>query len=358
MTNLVVNVEKTLNPKTKPAFDQLSFGTVFTDHMFTMDYTEGQGWYDPKVVPYEPIMLDPAAMVFHYGQTVFEGLKAYVTEDGEVVLFRPEENMKRLNRSNERICIPAFDEELALSGLKKLIQVDKDWIPNIDGTSLYIRPFIFATQPYLGVAPSKTYRFMIILSPVGAYYKEGINPVKIAVESEFVRAVRGGTGSAKTAGNYAGAMKAQEVAEAKGYSQVLWLDGKEHRYIEEVGAMNVFFKLNGEVVTPELNGSILEGITRKSVIELLQHWDIPITERKISMEELYEAYESGILEEAFGTGTAAVISPIGELYWNDKKITINNGEIGSLSQKIYDTMTGIQTGKVEDPFGWRLTVDV
>lgn len=358
MTNLVVKVEETLNPKTKPAFDQLSFGTVFTDHMFTMDYTEEQGWHDPKIVPYEPILLDPAAMVFHYGQTVFEGLKAYVTEDEEVLLFRPEENMKRLNRSNERLCIPAFDEELALSGLRKLIQVDKDWIPNIEGTSLYIRPFIFATQPYLGVAPSKTYRFMIILSPVGAYYKEGINPVKIAVESEFVRAVTGGTGSAKTAGNYAGAMKAQEVAEAKGYSQVLWLDGKEHRYIEEVGAMNVFFKVNGEVVTPELNGSILEGITRKSVIELLQHWDIPIVERKISMEELYDAYQSGILEEAFGTGTAAVISPIGELYWNEKKITINNGEIGALSQRIYDTMTGIQTGRAADPFGWRMTVDI
>ena len=358
MTNSVVHVEKTLNPKTKPAFDQLSFGTVFTDHMFTMDYTQEQGWHDPKIVPYEPILLDPAAMVFHYGQTVFEGLKAYVTEDDEVLLFRPEENMKRLNRSNDRLCIPAFDEELALSGLRKLIQVDKDWIPNIEGTSLYIRPFIFATQPYLGVAPSKSYRFMIILSPVGAYYKEGINPVKIAVESEFVRAVTGGTGSAKTAGNYAGAMKAQEVAEAKGYSQVLWLDGKEHRYIEEVGAMNVFFKLNGEVVTPELNGSILEGITRKSVIELLQHWNIPVVERKISMEELYEAHQAGILEEAFGTGTAAVISPIGELYWNEKKIDINDGVIGTLSQKIYDTMTGIQTGKVEDPFGWRMTVDI
>lgn len=358
MTNSLVHIEKTLNPKTKPAFDQLSFGTVFTDHMFTMNYTEERGWHDPKIVPYEPISLDPAAMVFHYGQTVFEGLKAYVTDDDEVLLFRPEENMKRLNRSNERLCIPTFDEKLALAGLRKLIQVDKDWIPNIEGTSLYIRPFIFATQPYLGVAPSKSYRFMIILSPVGAYYKEGINPVKIAVESEFVRAVAGGTGSAKTAGNYAGAMKAQEVAEAKGYSQVLWLDGKEHRYIEEVGAMNVFFKLNGEVVTPELNGSILEGITRKSVIELLQHWDIPIIERKISMEELYEAHQSGILEEAFGTGTAAVISPIGELFWNDKKITINNGEIGVLSQKIYDAMTGIQTGKTEDPFGWRMTVDV
>lgn len=358
MGNSSIETRLTKEPKVKPAFDQLTFGTVFTDHMFTMDYTEGQGWHDPMVVPYEPITIDPAAIVFHYGQTVFEGLKAYVTEQGEVLLFRPDENMKRLNRSNERLCMPKFDEELALSGLRKLIQIDKDWIPTIEGTSLYIRPFIFATQPYLGVAPSKTYRFMIILSPVGAYYKEGINPVKIAVESEFVRAVKGGTGSAKTAGNYAGAMKAQEVAEAKGYSQVLWLDGKEHKYIEEVGAMNVFFKLNGEVVTPELNGSILEGITRKSVIELLRYWDVPITERKISMEELYEASQSGILEEAFGTGTAAVISPIGELAWQDKNITVNNGEIGSLSKRIYDTMTGIQTGRLEDPFGWRMTVDL
>lgn len=358
MDNRSIQVELTKNLKTKPAFDQLAFGTVFTDHMFTMDYTEGKGWHDPKVVPYEPITLDPAAIVFHYGQTVFEGLKAYVTDDDELVLFRPEENMKRLNRSNERLCMPLFDEELALAGLRKLIQIDKEWIPNLEGTSLYIRPFIFATQPYLGVAPSKTYRFMIILSPVGAYYKEGINPVRIAVESEFVRAVKGGTGSAKTAGNYAGAMKAQEVAEAKGYSQVLWLDGKEHKYIEEVGAMNVFFKINGEVITPELNGSILEGITRKSVIELLQHWNIPISERQISMEELYEAHQSGILEEAFGTGTAAVISPIGELYWQDNKVTINNGEIGSLSQKIYDTITGIQTGRIEDPFGWQMKVEL
>lgn len=357
MGNVSIETIMTQEPKVKPESDQLAFGTVFTDHMFTMDYTEGRGWHDPMVVPYEPIIIDPAAIVFHYGQTVFEGLKAYVTEEDEVLLFRPEENMKRLNRSNERLCMPRFDEELALEGLRKLIRIDKDWIPNVAGTSLYIRPFIIATQPYLGVAPSKTYRFMIILSPVGAYYKEGINPVKIAVESEFVRAVKGGTGSAKTAGNYAGAMKAQEVAEGKGYSQVLWLDGKEHKYIEEVGAMNVFFKLNGEVITPELNGSILEGITRKSVIELLQHWGIPVIERKISIEELYEAHQSGILEEAFGTGTAAVISPIGELSWLDDKITVNNGEIGTLSKKIYDTITGIQTGKLEDPFNWHMTVE-
>lgn len=346
-------IEKTIAPKEKPSADNpLAFGTIFTDHMFVMDYTYGEGWHDARIVPYEPLTLDPAAIVLHYGQTVFEGLKAYVDDEKQVVLFRPEENMKRLNRSNDRLCMPQFDEEFVLEGLKQLVALDQDWIPNRPGTALYVRPFIFATQPYLGVAPSKTYRLMIILSPVGPYYKEGINPVKIAVESEYVRAAAGGTGSAKTAGNYAGAMKAQEIAEEKGYSQVLWLDAKEHRYIEEVGAMNVFFKINGEVVTPVLNGSILEGITRKSVIELLKSWDVPVSERKVSIEEIFEANEAGTLEEVFGTGTAAVISPVGELFWNDRKCVINQNEIGALSQKIYDTITGIQTGRIADTFGW------
>lgn len=352
-----MTIRKTVQPKEKPSAENLSFGTEFTDHMFVMDYTEGTGWHDARIMPYEPFLMDPAAIVLHYGQTVFEGLKAYVTEEKEIVLFRPEENMKRLNRSNERMCMPAFDEEFVLDALKELVRVDRDWIPDKEGTSLYIRPFIFATQPYLGVAPSNTYQFMIILSPVGAYYKEGINPVKIAVESDFVRAAAGGTGSAKTAGNYAGAMKAQEVAEAGGYSQVLWLDAKEHRYIEEVGAMNVFFKIDGEVITPALNGSILEGVTRKSVLELLRSWDIPVTERKISIDEIFAANAEGKLEEVFGTGTAAVISPVGELFWNGEKCDINGNEIGELSQKLYDTITGIQTGKLEDPFGWITEVD-
>jgi len=352
-----IDVQLSTNKKEKPAFNQLSFGTVFTDHMFVMDYTKGKGWHDARIVPYQPITLDPASIIFHYGQTVFEGLKAYVTKENEVVLFRPDENMKRLNRSNERLCIPEIDEEFALFALKKLISIDKDWVPNVEGTSLYVRPFIFADEPYLGVAPSNTYKFMIILSPVGAYYKEGINPVKIAVESDFVRAVKGGTGNAKTAGNYAASLKAQEEAEADGYSQVLWLDGKEHKYIEEVGSMNVFFKINGEVVTPELNGSILEGITRKSVLELLNYWEIPVAERKISIDEIFQAYHAGELEEAFGTGTAAVISPIGELSWHGEKIIINNGKTGELSKKIYDSLTGIQTGAVEDPFGWRVKVE-
>lgn len=352
-----IDVQLSLTKKEKPAFNQLSFGTVFTDHMFVMDYSKGKGWHDARIIPYQPITLDPAAIIFHYGQTVFEGLKAYKTKEDEVVLFRPDENMKRLNRSNQRLCIPEIDEEFALFALKKLISIDKDWVPNVEGTSLYVRPFIFADEPYLGVSPSNTYKFMIILSPVGAYYKEGINPVRISVESDFVRAVKGGTGNAKTAGNYAASLKAQEEAEAEGYSQVLWLDGKEHKYIEEVGSMNVFFKINGEVVTPELNGSILEGITRKSVLELLHYWDIPVVERKISIDEIFQAYHAGELEEAFGTGTAAVISPIGELSWQGEKIIINEAKTGELSKKIYDSLTGIQTGSVEDPFGWRVKVE-
>nr|WP_144926974.1 branched-chain amino acid aminotransferase [Paenibacillus bovis] len=357
MKEYQIDVQLSSNLKEKPAFDQLSFGTVFTDHMFIMDYTEGMGWHDARIVPYQPISLDPSAIIFHYGQTVFEGLKAYNTKENEILLFRPDENMKRLNRSNKRLVIPEIDEDFALYALKKLIAVDKDWVPSVEGTSLYVRPFIFATEPYLGVRPSAQYSFVIILSPVGAYYKEGINPVKIAVEGDFVRAVKGGTGNAKTAGNYAASLKAQHDAEKQGYSQVLWLDGRENKYIEEVGSMNVFFKIDGEVVTPELNGSILEGITRKSVIELLQYWNIPVVERKISIEELFAAHHEGKLEEAFGTGTAAVISPIGELSWNGEKITVNNLETGPLAKKIYDSLTGIQTGVAEDPFGWRVVVE-
>ena len=268
MKQYQIDINLSSSKKQKPAFDSLEFGKNFSDHMFIVDYTQGKGWHDPRIVPYQPLTLEPASMVFHYGQTVFEGLKAYLTKDDEVLLFRPNKNMERLNRSNDRLCIPQIDEELAISALKQLINVDRDWVPTAEGTSLYIRPFIIATEPYLGVAPSKRYQFMIILSPVGAYYKEGLNPVKIAVEREYVRAAIGGTGNAKTAGNYAGSLKAQERAEAEGYSQVLWLDGRENKYIEEVGSMNIFFKINGEVVTPILNGSILEGVTRDSIIQL------------------------------------------------------------------------------------------
>jgi branched-chain amino acid aminotransferase len=355
MTRTIEIIQST-NLKPKPNADKIAFGKYFTDHMFVMDYSTDRGWYDPRIIPYEPITLDPAAMIFHYGQTVFEGLKAYRTTDERILLFRPEKNFSRLNLSSDRISIPAIDEEFALTCLAKLIEVEKDWVPNVKGNSLYIRPFIIATEPNLSLAPSQTYQFIIILSPVGSYYKEGIQPVGIHVEDEYTRAVRGGTGFAKTAGNYAAAYKAQDKATKEGYSQVLWLDGIEKKYIEEVGSMNVFFKINGEVITPELNGSILEGITRMSIIELLKDWGVSITERKISLEELYQAYDNGALEEAFGTGTAAVISPVGELNWGEKNMIINNREIGELSKKLYDTLTGIQTGKIEDKYNWTVEV--
>lgn len=347
-----IAIEKTKNPKQKPDQAKLGFGKYFTDHMFIMDYTEGQGWHSPRIVPYGTLQLDPSTMVFHYGQAIFEGLKAYKAKDGRILLFRPRKNMERINISNDRLCIPPIDVDFGVEAIKTLVAVDKDWIPEAEGTSLYIRPFIIATDPYLGVKPSSTYKFIIILSPVGAYYPEGINPVKIYVESNYVRAVRGGIGYAKTPGNYAASLKAQVEAHKKGYTQVLWLDGVERKYVEEVGTMNVFFKINGEVITPELQGSILAGITRDSTIELLRSQGMEVTERRIAIQEIYDAHAAGTLEEAFGTGTAAVISPIGELNWNGNKIILNEGKIGELSAKLYDTITGIQNGILEDKLGW------
>lgn len=338
--------------KEKPKADSLGFGRHFTDYMFVMDYHSDKGWHDPRIIPYQPLTLEPSSMVFHYGQAIFEGLKAYKTEDGSIQLFRPEKNMKRFNESCDRLCIPQLDEEFLLSAIKELILLEKDWVPAGIGTSLYIRPFIFATEPYLGVRPAVQYKLLVILSPVGAYYGDQLSPVKIYVEEHFVRAVVGGVGHVKTAGNYAASLKAQEIAEANGYAQILWLDAKENKYVEEVGSMNIFFKINGEVVTPKLNGSILNGVTRDSVIQLLQYWNVPVREEKISIEEIFAAHERGELEEVFGSGTAAVISPVGELSWNEKTIVINDRQIGELSQRIYDEVTGIQLGKKEDPFNW------
>jgi branched-chain amino acid aminotransferase len=349
---LTIAVERTTAHKAKPAIDQLSFGKYFTDHMFILDYEAGKGWHHPRIIPYQPIQLDPAAKVFHYGQTVFEGMKAYRTPEGRILLFRPYKNLQRLNRSNARLSIPSLDEGLVMEALRQLIKVDEDWIPTEQGTSLYIRPFVIATQATLGVSPSEQYQFMIILSPVGSYYEEGINPVSIYVEAEYVRAVTGGIGNAKTGGNYAAGLKAQQEATDKGYSQVLWLDGVHRKYIEEVGSMNVFFKVGNKVITPALNGSILDGVTRDSVIRVLKHWNIEVEERTISIDELVEAYRIGLLQEAFGTGTAAVISPIGELNWQGDKLTLNGGQTGPIAAKLYDFMTGIQRGTVEDPFGW------
>ena len=354
---LDIKITRTETPKAKPAAGQkLGFGKIFTDHMFVMNYTEGQGWHDARVVPFQNISLSPAAMVYHYGQEMFEGLKAYKGDDGEVYLFRPDMNAKRTNASNERLVIPELPEEDFVQAVKAVVDVDRDWVPTEPGTSLYIRPFIIATDEFLGVAPSKTYLFMIILSPSGAYYESGLAPVGIWIEDEYVRAVRGGMGYAKTGGNYAASLIAQQKAHDAGYSQVLWLDGVERKYIEEVGAMNIFFKINGTVITPMLNGSILPGITRNSVLELCRSWGYPVEERKISADELIEAQKNGTLEECWGTGTAAVISPVGKLRYVDEVMTINGGQIGELSQKLYDTITGIQTGKLEDSRGWRVTV--
>ncbi|WP_078553643.1 branched-chain amino acid aminotransferase [Bacillus alkalicellulosilyticus] len=351
-----LEIIRSTHKKQKPEDDQLVFGTQFTDHMFIMDYTPERGWHYPRITPYEPIALEPASTVFHYGQMVFEGLKAYRTKEDKILLFRPEKNFQRLNRSSERLGIPAIDEEKALLYLEELLRIDREWVPSLDGTALYIRPFIIATDPNLTPKPSNTYKFMIILSPVGSYYEEGIHPVGIYVEEQFTRAVKGGTGMAKTAGNYSAAYKAQEKAVNKGQSQVLWLDAVEKKYIEEVGSMNVFFKIDGEVITPELSGSILEGVTRMTTIELLKKWDIPVTERKISIDEIAKAYQEGKLEEAFGTGTAAVISPIGELLWNDQKMVINDRITGPIASKLYEKLTGIQTGVEEDQYNWTIEV--
>lgn len=352
-----IRIEKTTCPKEKPAADNpLVFGTIFTDHMFEMDYIEGQGWIDPRVVPYHLLELDPSAMVFHYGQEMFEGLKAYKAEDGRILLFRPDKNIERANRSNRRLCIPEIPEDLFLEALKTVVKVDEDWIPTKEGTSLYIRPFVIATDPFLGVRPSYTYKFLIILSPVGAYYESGINPVKIWIEDEYVRAVKGGIGEAKTGGNYVASLASQMKAHEEGYSQVLWLDGVHRKYIEEVGAMNIFFKINGTVVTPQLNGSILPGVTRDSVIALCREWGIPVEERLISVEEVVASAESGEMEECFGTGTAAVVSPVGELRYENEHMEITGGNIGPLTQRIYDTITSIQLGKEEGPAGWSVEV--
>ena len=355
---LNIRIEKTAAPKEKPVPGQkLGFGHIFTDHMFIMNYTEGQGWHDPRIVPYQPITLDPSAMVFHYGQTMFEGLKAYRGDAGEAYLFRPDMNAKRANKSNDRLCIPNIPEEDFVQAISELVAVDKDWIPTDPGTSLYIRPFIIATDAFLGVAPSATYLFIVILSPSGAYYESGLAPVGIWIEDEYVRAVRGGMGFAKTGGNYAASLIAQVKAHDEGFSQVLWLDGVERKYIEEVGAMNIAFKINGKIVTPMLNGSILPGITRDSVLFLCRHWGMEVEERKVSVDELIEAQKSGALEECFGTGTAAVISPVGKLRYKDDVMTIGDGNIGPITQKLYDTITGIQNGSIKDEFGWRVRVD-
>lgn len=354
--NKLIEREKITSKKEKPDPSSLGFGKYFTDYMFVMDYEEEKGWHRPRLTPYAPIMLDPSSSVFHYGQAVFEGLKAYRTEDGRVLLFRPEQNIKRLNRSCQRMSMPPLDEELVLEALTQLVELEKEWVPREKGTSLYIRPFVIATEPSLGVKASKNYTFMIVLSPVGSYYGDQLQPINIYVEDEFVRAVNGGVGNAKTSGNYAASLQAQQKANELGYDQVLWLDAIEKKYAEEVGSMNIFFVINGEVVTPALSGSILSGITRASAIELIQSWGIPVREEKISIDDIYAASARGELTEVFGTGTAAVVTPVGELNIHGRTVIVNDRQIGEISKKLYQTITDIQLGKVKDPFRWTVEV--
>ncbi len=348
-----IKITKTTAPKAKPEDEsKLGFGRIFTDHMFLMDYSNEEGWHDARIVPFGPLPIHPASTVLHYGVEIFEGLKAYRKQNGEIAMFRPIENIRRMNNSAERLCLPQLDEDVAMEILDTIVELEKDWVPHSDGTSLYIRPYMFGNDPHLGVHAVHNATYAIICSPVGAYYAEGINPVKIAIESEDVRAVKGGTGYAKCGGNYAASLRAGEKAEQKGFTQVLWLDGVHRKYIEEVGSMNVMFKINGEIVTPELTGSVLPGITRKSCVELLKEKGYNVSERLISIDELYEAAKNGTLEEAWGTGTAAVVSPIGWLSYKGEEFIVNNGVIGEVTQALYDELTGIQWGKVEDAHGW------
>lgn len=351
-----IKVTKSHNLKVKPDETTLGFGKYFTDHMFLMDYTEGVGWHDARIVPYGPIELDPATMVLHYAQETFEGMKAYRRKDGKIQLFRPEMNARRMQQSNERLCIPSLQIEDFVEAVKAIVDVDSDWVPSKEGTSLYIRPFMYATERAVGVHAANSYQFVIICCSVGAYYLNGITPVKIYVESEYVRAVKGGTGFAKCGGNYASSIIAQKKAQELGYTQVLWLDAIEHKYVEEVGTMNAMFVVDGKVYTSPINGSILPGITRDSCLYILRSWGYEVIEEALSIDELMEAGRCGKLQEAFGTGTAAVISPIGELFYKDETIIINNNELGSLTKRLYDELTGIQWGNRPDTYNWCVEV--
>ncbi|MCP3944318.1 MAG: branched-chain amino acid aminotransferase [Desulfobacteraceae bacterium] len=352
-----IKVTRTIQTGSRPKDADLGFGTSFTDHMFVMDYSVDKGWYDLRIEPYGDFAMSPAAMVFHYGQAIFEGLKAYKTPDNKIQLFRPRDNLKRMNRSARGLCMPEFDIDTVMDALKQLVKLEEKWIPKTHGTSLYIRPTMIATDPCLGVRSSFTFRFFIILCPVGAYYSEGFNPIKICVAKDHVRAVLGGVGEFKTAGNYAASHHATEKAKKDGYAQVMWLDALERKYIEEVGSMNIFFVINDELVTPHLSGSILPGITRYSVIALAQKWGMKVSERQISIDELFLAHKDGSLTEVFGSGTAAVISPVGEIRYGKKTIHIGDGTSGKISMKFFDALTGIQYGKEQHTEDWIEVVD-
>ncbi|OGQ95529.1 MAG: branched chain amino acid aminotransferase [Deltaproteobacteria bacterium RIFOXYD12_FULL_57_12] len=340
--------------KTKPDENNLGFGRYFADHMFVMTFDRDRGWHDAVIRKYQDFSLPPAAMVLHYGQAIFEGLKAYRGKDNAIYLFRPTDNLRRMNVSAERMCMPAIPVDEVLAALQTLLRLDADWIPAAPGATLYIRPTMIATEEGLGVRPAGRYTFFIINSPVGAYYPEGFNPVKIFVTDKYVRAVPGGVGHVKTAGNYAASIMAAVEAQKQGFTQVLWLDAIERRYIEEVGTMNIFFLINNELITPPLSGSILPGITRDSVLRLTRDWGLTVTERKITIDEVLTAIENGSLQEIFGTGTAAVISPVGELHYKGRDCCINQGRTGAIAQRLFNEIQAIQNGYQEDPYGWAI----
>jgi len=351
-----VTQSTTVGQKPRPQDGELGFGKYTTDHMFLMDYSQGKRWHNGRIEPYGALRLDPTAMVLHYNQEVFEGLKAYHLEDGGINLFRPAKNIERMNSSARRMVMPEVDPDLFLRAMKELILLDRTWIPKSDGTSLYIRPTMIASEPALGVRPAKEYLFFIVLGPVGAYYPEGFNPTKIYVSDYYVRAVRGGVGEAKTSGNYGATLYVQREASQKGYNQVLWLDAIERKYVEEVGTSNIFFFINDELVTPPLGGTILPGVTRDSVLQLSRHWGMNAVERQISIQEIVEGCKSGSLKEMFATGTAAVISPVGLICYKGEDFQVADGRTGELAKKFYDEITGIQYGRREDPFGWGLRI--
>ena len=354
---LDIKITKTTSPKTIPTDEsKLGFGKISSDHMFLMDYNPEQGWHDARIVPYAPFQLDPACVVFHYAQELFEGLKAYRTADNKIQLFRPDCNGQRMIDSSDRMCIPPIPVDDFVQAVKALVEVDKDWVPHSDGTSLYIRPFVIATDVGMGVHASHNYTFCIITFPSGAYYAEGIDPVRIYVEDEYIRAAPGLTGFTKCGGNYAASIKAGEMAAQQGFAQVLWLDGVERKYVEEVGAMNIMFMIDGKVYTAACTGTVLPGVTRRSIIELLRDWGYEVIEGKLAIEDVMKAGHEGRLQEVFGTGTAAVVSPVKELDWKGDKVIINNEKIGDVTQKLYDTLTGIQWGKIEDTKGWIVPV--
>ena len=355
METIQINIKERKSKVVLP--ETLGFGKIFTDHMFEMDYNEKDGWHNPTICPVEDLPIHPATMFIHYGQAVFEGMKAFKQQSGDIVLFRADKHFERLNNSSRKICIPEIDVDFALEALKELINIDKDWIPTKHGESLYIRPFIYGADPFLGVKPAKEYKFVLLLSPVGAYYPEGFKPVRILVTDEYVRAVRKGLADCKTPANYAASLLAGQSAVKKGFTQVLWLDGVEQKYIEEVGTMNIFINLKNEIVTPKLNGSILPGITRRSVIEILKEWKMNIVEREISIDEVVNAYDKGDLVGVFGTGTAAIISPVGWLTYKDKQMVLNDGKPGELDTKLFDEITSIHYGLKEDTHNWLIPVE-